>query len=252
MEKLQTELDVQIESKIGTNSVNPLTKVVNEFRFFKTMPRDMRVLLVTNSIYAFVIPVIEIFVGAYIMRYSNDPRIVALYQLTVYAGIPITFLVNGFLLSRMKISTLYSFGMLLSGLSMLVMMTLNTLSATGIGVAGILMGCSFGFFWANRDYLALGTTTDKTRNYYYGLETFFYTITGILVPFAIGAFLGRAEANGWFAGNVNTAYKIVTGVVFALTVLASIVVHRGTFKAPAQKQFVYFKFHALWNKMLGT
>jgi YQGE family putative transporter len=141
--------------------------------------------------------------------------------------------------------------MLLSGLSMLVMMTLNTLSVTGIGVAGILMGCSFGFFWSNRDYLALGTTTDKTRNYYYGLETFFYTITGILVPFTIGAFLGRAEANGWFAGNVNIAYKIVTGIVFVLTVLASIVVHRGTFKAPTQKKFVYFRFHSLWNKMLG-
>ena len=263
MEKLQTNIEVEIITKqaklplgeemrpTDPNSVNPITRLVTEFKFFKTMPRDMRVLLVTNSVYAFVIPVIEIFVGAYIMRNSNDPKIVALYQLTVYAGIPITFLVNGFLLSRVKISTLYSFGMLLSGLSMLVMMTLNTLSVSGIAVAGILMGCSFGFFWANRDYLALGTTTDKTRNYYYGLETFFYTITGILVPFAIGAFLGRSETNGWFGGSINVAYKVVTGVVFALTVLASIVIHRGTFKAPEQKQFVYFKFHSLWNKMLG-
>jgi len=249
MEKLESNIEMEIVTR--QDKLNPISRIVNEFKFFKTMPHDMRVLLVTNSIYAFVIPVIEIFVGAYIMRNSNDPKIVALYQLTVYAGIPITFLVNGFLLNRMKISTLYSFGMLLSGLSMLVMMTLNTLSISGIGVAGILMGCSFGFFWSNRDYLALGTTTDKTRNYYYGLETFFYTITGILVPFAIGAFLGRAEANGWFNGNVNIAYKIVTGVVFALTILASIVIHRGTFKAPAQKQFVYFRFHSLWNKMLG-
>ncbi len=263
MERVETNIEVEIITKqaklplgeetrpTDSNSFRPLSKLANELKYFKTMPRDMRVLLVTNAIYAFVIPVIEIFVGAYIMRNSNDPKIVALYQLTVYAGIPITFLVNGFLLSRVKISTLYSFGMLLSGLSMLVMMTLNTLSISGIGVAGILMGCSFGFFWANRDYLALGTTTDKTRNYYYGLETFFYTITGIVVPFAIGAFLGRAEANGWFSGNVNFAYKIVTGVVFGLTVLASIVIHRGTFRAPAQKKFVYFKFHSLWNKMLG-
>ena len=64
----------------------------------------MRVLLVTNLIYAFVLPIIEIFVGAYIMRSSNDPTIVAIYQLTVYTGIPITFLINGFLLSHIKIS----------------------------------------------------------------------------------------------------------------------------------------------------
>lgn len=263
MEKIPTDLDLEILTKqpklpLGEDlrpteqdTMNPITKLINEYKFFKTMPHDMRVLLATNLIYAFVIPVIEIFVGAYIMRNSNDPKIVALYQLTVYAGIPLTFFVNGFLLSRVKLSTLYSFGMLLSGLSMLVMMTLDDLSIAGVGIAGILMGCSFGFFWANRDYLALGTTTDKTRNYYYGLETFFYTITGILVPFAIGAFLGRAEANGWFAGNINSAYKIVTLVVFVLTVLSSIVISRGRFKAPEHKKFVYFKFHSLWNKMLG-
>ena len=97
------------------------SKPISEYRFFLGMPHDMRVLLVTNMIYAFVLPVIEIFVGAYIMRSSNDPKIVALYQLTVYTGIPITFLINGYLLGRVKISYLYSFGMLLSGLSMLVM-----------------------------------------------------------------------------------------------------------------------------------
>ncbi|MCZ8215341.1 MAG: hypothetical protein O9262_03835, partial [Cyclobacteriaceae bacterium] len=41
---------------------------MDEFAFFLTMPRDMRVLLATNLIYAFVLPVIEIFVGAYVMR----------------------------------------------------------------------------------------------------------------------------------------------------------------------------------------
>ena len=177
MEKIPTEFEIEImkQAKLplgeelrpsASNFAGPFSRIANEFRFFKTMPHDMRVLLVTNLIYAFVIPVIEIFVGAYIMRNSNDPKIVALYQLTVYAGIPLTFFENGFLLSRVKISTLYSFGVVLSGLSMLVMMTLDTLSIAGVGIAGILIGCSFGFFWANRDYLALETTTDKTRNYY--------------------------------------------------------------------------------------
>src|SRR5882724_11353144 len=105
MERVKRDIELEIMTKqaklplgdeigpTGSDSLNPIAKVVNEFRFFKTMPRDMRVLLVTNSIYAFVIPVTEIFVGAYIMRNSNDPKIVALYQLTVYAGIPVTFLV---------------------------------------------------------------------------------------------------------------------------------------------------------------
>ena len=262
MEKVSSDIDMDIITKEvklplddarpqSDSSFNPFKKIASEFAFFKTKPREMRVLLMTNLIYAFVIPVIEIFVGAYIMRNSNDPKIVALYQLTVYAGIPITFFVNGFLLSRVKISTLYSFGMLLSGLSILVMMTLKDLSMTGVGIAGILMGCSFGFFWSNRDYLVLDTTNDKNRNYYYGLETFFYTITGIMVPLSVGMFLGSSESNGWFSNNINTAYQVVTFIVIGLTILSSIVIHQEKFRTPSQKKFIYFQFHSLWKKMLA-
>ncbi len=176
---------------------------VTEYAVFRAMPWNMRVLLVTNMIYAFVLPVIEIFVGAYIMRNSNDPKIVALYQLTVYTGIPLTFLINGYLLNRIKVSNLYSFGMLLSGISMLIMMSFGKLSFAGVGIAGILMGCSFGFFWANRDFLALSTTNDENRNYYYGLETFFYTMTAIIVPFVIGSYLFFSAKKGWFGGNIS-------------------------------------------------
>jgi len=221
-----------------------------EYGFFLELPRDVRVLLTTNMIYAFVLPVIEIFVGAYIMRSSNDPKIVALYQLTVYTGIPLTFLINGYLLRYVKIAHLYSFGMLLSGLSMLIMMSLENLSAMGVGMAGLLMGFSFGFFWANRDYLALNTTNDGNRNYYYGLETFFYTITGILVPFTVGAFIAHSLSNSWLDGNISRIYQVVTIVVFVLTILSSLVIQKGTFKNPIQKEFVFFKFHVLWKKMM--
>jgi len=86
--------------------------------------------------------------------------------------------------------------MLLSGVSMVVMMSLNELSLVGLGVAGLLMGMSFGLYWSNRDYLALSSTSDGNRNYYYGLETFFATNVGIVVPFAVGAFIG------WYGGEV--------------------------------------------------
>ncbi|MBS1490338.1 MAG: MFS transporter [Bacteroidetes bacterium] len=216
-----------------------------------SLPQATRVLLITNMVYAFVLPVIEIFVGAYIMRNSNDPSKVAAYQLAVYTGIPIAFYINGFLLNYIKISRLYSFGMMLSGLSMLVMMSLVSLSSLGISLAGVLMGCSFGFFWANRDYLALNSTDDSTRNYYYGLETFFYTITYIIVPLLVGYFLAGVENNGWFLGNVNAAYRLVTIVVFLLTIISSLIVHQGKFNNPSQKRFVFFKFHSLWNKMIA-
>ena len=59
----------------------------------------MRVLLITNLIYGLVMPVIEMFIGAYVMRKSDDVKMVVVYQLAVYTGIPFTFLINGWLLS---------------------------------------------------------------------------------------------------------------------------------------------------------
>src|SRR3954469_2689475 len=196
----------------------------HEYRHFNSYPRDMRILLLTNLIYAFVLPVIDVFVGAYVMRNSHDVKMVVIYQLAVYTGIPFTFLINGFLLRHINIKRLYSAGMLLSGISMAVMMSLGHLSLTGVCIAGLLMGMSFGLFWANRDFLALSTTDDNTRNYYYGIETFFYTNTYVIVPMLIGLFIEATGDRGWFGGDRNTAYQIVTGCVFALTVLASIVV----------------------------
>ena len=224
-------------------------KLLNEYRHFLSFPRPMRVLLLTNLIYSFVLPVIDIFVASYIMRNSSDPKKVVIYQLAVYTGIPLTFFLNGFLLQRVRIQWLYSAGMLLSGVSMALMMSLTSLSLVGLGVVGLIMGMSFGLFWANRDYLALSTTNDSNRNYYYGTETFFYVITGVLVPLVVGWFIEGTGRRGWLGGDRNTAYYVVTGVVFLLTIISSIVVHRGEFHNPPQKEFVFFRYHALWNRM---
>lgn len=217
-----------------------------EIDHFNQQSHNFRILMLTNMVYAIVLPMIDIFVAAYVMRNSNDPSKVVIYQLTIYTGIPLTFLLNGFLLKHFKVKKLYSAGMMLSGVSMMIMMSLKTLDLTGIGFAGIIMGMSFGFYWSNRDFLALSITNDKNRNYYYGLETFFYTIIAVVAPLAIGWFL---ESNG-LSERVHRQYKILTGVVFLITIGASVVCFRGTFANPASKKYVFFKFHPLWNKLL--
>lgn len=234
-----------------SNVQSTMFKLKKELDFFSGQSLGMRTLLLTNLIYGAVQPVVELFIGAYIMRNSSDISLVVIFQLAVYTGIPATFLINGFLLNRFPIARMYSLGMLLSSVSMFVMMSLNNLDTTGIFFAGLIMGLSYGFFWSNRDYLALNTTNDNNRNYYYGLETFFYTMTGIIVPLAAGAFIGATDKNGWFGGHVNTAYHIITVCVFLLSLFASVLVHRGNFQNPKKAPFVFFKYDPLWYKMLG-
>ena len=170
-----------------------MNKLKKEYLFFKQQEPNMRTLLVTNMLYALVLPIVEIFVGAYIMRNTSDPVMVAFYQLAMYIGIITTSLVNGYLLKKYSVKTLYSIGILVSGISMFGMMTIKSLGFVELGLAGFLMGAASGFFWTNRYLLALYNTNDNSRNYFFGLESFFFSITCIGVALIIGAFISQID-----------------------------------------------------------
>ena len=75
-----------------------MNRILREYRVFAAQPRSMRILLITNIVYALVLPVLEIFVAAYVMRNSHDVSKVVTYQLAIYAATPLAFLCNGYLL----------------------------------------------------------------------------------------------------------------------------------------------------------
>ncbi len=229
-----------------------IEKLTTEFRFFLSKPLNMRVLLITNMLYSLVLPVVEIFMAAYIMRYFSDTSYVAIFQVAMYTGIIITSLTNGFLIKTFKVAHLYSFGILLSGLSMVGMMFIKDISIVGLIVSGTLIGAASGFFWTNRYLMALNTTTDENRNYFFGLESFFFTVSNIFVPLAIGALLTSIDGMN-FLGitfDIYKGYRILTLIVFAITILACFSLARGKFANPLQKDFLYFRFDRLWNKQI--
>jgi len=199
-----------------------------------------------------VLPVVEIFMAAYIMRSFDETSYVAIFQLAMYTGIIITSLTNGFLLKRFKVPHLYSFGILLSGVSMVGMMFVKDIGLTGLIVSGTLIGAASGFFWTNRYLMALNNTSDDNRNYFFGLESFFFTISNIGVPLIIGALL--VSVPGWhlfgIEFNVYTGYRIVILIVLAITILACFSLSRGKYENPAQKDFLFFRFDRLWNKQI--
>ena len=227
-----------------------MRKLRQEYQFFSEQPRQMRVLLLTNMVYALVLPVIELFLSAYIIRNSRDFSLVMVYQLAQGTGIPVTFMLNGFLLRHFRIARLYSLGMVLSGLAMGVMMLLGELTVIGIAGTGLMMGMAYGFFWANRVFLALTSTRDENRNYYYGLEALFFTFASIVMPLAAGYLIASTNTLGWFGGKTEYAYYVLTGLVLILTMISSIIVNQGKFQNPVNARFLYFSFHRLWRKML--
>jgi MFS transporter, YQGE family, putative transporter len=221
-----------------------------EFEVFLSCSRSMQILMVSNMIYALVLPVIEIFVAAYVMRNSHAVAKVVTYQLSIYAATPLAFYLNGKLMEWVGTKHLYAVGMLLSGVAMMLMMQLSILTPVAVAISGFTMGLATGLFWANKGYLALATTNDGNRNYFYGVEMFVSTLASVVVPALIGWFISGTSLYGWLGGVANRAYHIIAIVVFCLTILAAGNLERGTFRDPPRKRFVFFRFHPLWRKML--
>jgi YQGE family putative transporter len=100
--------------------------------------------------------------------------------------------------------------------------------------------------------MALNTTRDENRNYFFGLESFFFTISNIGIPLAIGALLASIDGMQLFGINftIYSGYRIVTLIVFAITILACFSLAHGKFENPVQKDFLYFRFDRLWNKQI--
>lgn len=227
-----------------------MRRLRKEFEVFFSCSHSMQVLMVSNMIYALVLPVIEVFVAAYVMRNSHAVARVVTYQLSIYAATPLAFYLNGKLLGRIGAKHLYAAGMVLSGVAMMLMMQLSILTPVGVATSGFTMGLATGIFWANRGFLALTATNDGNRNYYYGLENFVAVLNGVVVPALIGWFISGTALYGWMGGIANRAYHVIAIVVLGLTILAAAILERGTFRIPEHTRFVYFRFHPLWLRML--
>jgi YQGE family putative transporter len=132
------------------------------------------------------------------------------------------------------------------------MMFVQNITLFGLIISGTLIGASSGFFWTNRYLMALNTTRDENRNYFFGIESFFFTISNISVPLVIGALLFSIDGMRIFGivFTIYSGYRIVTIIVFAITILACFSLARGNFENPLQKDFLYFRFDRLWNKQI--
>ncbi|GAA6529713.1 MAG: MFS transporter [Prevotella sp.] len=228
-------------------------KIKKEYLVFESCPYDMRVLLITNLLYALVQPVVEIFVGAYIMRNYGKPSYVALYQLAMYCGIVLTSIINGSLLKYIKVAHLYCIGILFSSVAMVGMMSIRNLDLFELFIIGMIMGGASGFFWTNRYLIALDSTNDDNRNYFFGFESFGFTFGQIVVPLVVGAMIAQLQGERimGFTFDVNSVYILVALLSTIISIIACVNILRGHFRNPEARRFLYFRFDKLWNKMLG-
>lgn len=221
-------------------------RLLVEYHHFSSCRPEMRSLLFANTIYASVLPVIEIFVAAYIMHNSSDVKKVMVCQLSIYVATPLAFLVNGFLLKRIQASQLYATGMILSGCALFTLMTSSIKNTADVVFFGGLIGLSTGVFWANRGFLVLSVTTDENRDYFYGVELSVATMSSLLVPLVVGLLVSKG---GTTAKDNHSYQAIALGSLLLTSISAAVLLLTIVDRAPEKASFS-LPSHLLWRKML--
>lgn len=225
-----------------------------EFKYFASQPLNIRTLLITNMLFAMVLPLVNIFAGAYVLRATgNDTTILIGFQLCMYIGIVLSAMGNGLLMKWFKAATLYAFGILISSVSLIVLMFLKNPSNAVIFTAGGFIGLATGFFWTNRYLLTLYSTDDGNRNYFFGLESLFFTVWNIVIPLLAGIVIKFTDGLT-VAGRTLSAdngYQLLTLLAMVISICACFVLGRGKFKSPQSKNYFHIHFHVLWKKMLA-
>lgn len=160
-----------------------------EKQHYDRINKEGKQLLSSILLYNLIGPLLSLFINAFLWRQSKDLTLVAIYNLSLYVTIPVGFYLNGLLLRKFSSNNLYSFGLLLTGITVSTLLFLPKIDLMTVILFGLANGLASGLFWSNRNLLTLRTTQSNNRIYFSGIESSFKTLTNIVIPVLIGYFI---------------------------------------------------------------
>ncbi len=160
-----------------------------EKSYFHQLHSDAQKLIKTIFLYNFIGPLFSVFIDAFLWRQTHDIVTISIYNLILYAVIPLGFYVNGYLLRKYAPAIPYTVSLLVDGIAILFLMFLPTITLPAVIIFSLVDGLFAGVYWANRNLLTLKTTSTHDRIYFSSIESASGTITSVIIPALIGLFI---------------------------------------------------------------
>ncbi len=212
-------------------------KISNEIKIFNGLGKNAIYVLISNILFEIAAPMIYVFSNSYFWYKTNDIKLIIFFNIFFYLFLPISFYLNGFFVKKIRIKYLLFFGLISQGVSLFLYIFsaqpnyLNTL------IFGSILGFFNGFYWSNRNFIVLETTTDKNRDYYNGLFLAAATIIGIIFNSLYGNFIGHNEISETAK---QTNYLLASFFTIGILVFSGLFVLKGRYKNPVVKE-IYLK-----------
>lgn len=161
------------------------TRIRREISVFRQLSRENRLLLTCSALFWLANPLIGLFLNIYLWRETADLQKIALFNLFTSLGLPIGFIINGFLFRKISHKRAFQVGLLLQGAFPLILIILQERAFSFLYPLGFINGLSASFYWANLNLLTYDLTKDEIRGYFAGFDSMLTSLVGIFAsPFA--------------------------------------------------------------------
>ncbi|MEI6511158.1 MAG: MFS transporter [Candidatus Uhrbacteria bacterium] len=169
----------------------------------QSLSKNERWLLFSYLLFVLASPIFSTFTNTFLWRHSHDPVQLAVYNIGMYAGVPLGFLLAETMLRRWRYKRLFFLGSVLQGVIPLVITIVRPSSFGLVALLGALFGIPMGLYWANRNLITLRATEGRHRLSFLSVESAQNIAAGIVAPFLIGLFLAS------HAANIGLAYVVL-------------------------------------------
>lgn len=212
-------------------------KITQEIKIFNGLGKNAILVLISNIMFEIAAPMIYVFSNSYFWYKTNDLKLIIFFNIFFYVFLPISFYLNGFFVKKIRIKYLLFLGLISQGVTLLLYIVSAQPNYVNTLIFGSLLGFFNGFYWANRNFVVLETTTDKNRDYYNGVLLASATIIGIIFNSLYGNFIGHNEIS-----ETAKQTNYILASIFAITVLilSGYFVLKGKYKNPVVKE-IYLK-----------
>lgn len=200
-------------------------------------------LLLISGIFSLSVGLSNTFVNIYLWKVDHDYTVIGWYNFSVYATMPLAFMIAGFVAKRMH--TVWSLRIGIALHAVFYAMTLfGGKSITTLPLLlGAVMGLAAGFYWFAFNTLCVQSTGIGERDQFFSLNGVLAAIAGMLAPPTAGFFISYEDRVAGLTG-----YHFI----FTLSLLLFVVATFVSLKLRAEHLHARLRlaraFHALHNR----
>ncbi|WP_336433219.1 MFS transporter [Ferroacidibacillus organovorans] len=181
------------------------------FFFLKRLSADARRLVGSNTLFIAGLGLSATFINVYLWRVDHSLFPLILFNGFLDVGIPLAFVICGFLAHRVKEPTLLRIGIIGVSVFFALLLFAGKAAAHHAIWLGLLFGLGQGFYWYAFHVASFDCTRADARTDFHAASGFFTSLVGMLAPFVAGLIIANSAR--------LTGYSLVFACTFTLFVI---------------------------------